>query len=375
MADIDVSVLMPCYNVEDFLDQALGSAEDNDRVSIEILAINDGSKDGSLEIMRAHAARDPRVRVIDKPNEGYGTSMNRGLDEARGTYVAILEPDDWVNPHMYDDLVEYARTFDELPDVVKTPYTRIWMPGTDKERHFECSYIHRIDPGFQPFTLKDAPRLMQHHPSIWSAIYRRAFLDENGIRFKQVPGAGWVDNPFLVETLNSARSIAYLDRPYYNSREDLPNSSSVKRTTTLPIERWNDMCDVMERLGVTDPGIWDSLAVIAFRYIGGLMDDGSIEEPEILEGVRGIFARLGRDRILHVPNISSSFKAYALRLIGEPVPKISDSVYHRALVDEFFYSMRTNGLGYALSRVKVFFARHGVFRNFIDPSKTRSAST
>lgn len=375
MADIDVSVLMPCYNVEDFLDQALGSAEDNDRVSIEILAINDGSKDGSLEIMRAHAARDPRVRVIDKPNEGYGTSMNRGIDEARGTYVAILEPDDWVEPHMYDDLVEYARTFDELPDVVKTPYTRIWMPGTPKQRRYACSYVHRIDPGFQPFTLADAPRLMQHHPSIWSAIYRRAFLDENGIRFKQVPGAGWVDNPFLVETLNSARSIAYLDRPYYNYREDLPNSSSVKRTTTLPIERWNDMCDVMERLGVTDPGIWDSLAVIAFRYIGGLMDDGSIEEPEILEGVRGIFARLGRDRILHVPNISSSFKAYALRLIGEPVPKISDSVYHRALVDEFFYSMRTNGLGYALSRVKVFFARHGVFRNFIDPSKTRSAST
>ena len=105
---VDVTVVIPCYNTEAYLDEALTSAEQNDCVALEILVLNDGSTDGSLEIMRAHEAADPRVRVIDKQNQGYGASVNRGIDEARGTYVAILEPDDWVEPHMYDDLFEFG---------------------------------------------------------------------------------------------------------------------------------------------------------------------------------------------------------------------------------------------------------------------------
>lgn len=90
-ARVDVSVIVPCYNTERYLDATLVSAEQNDRCNLEIIVLNDGSTDGSLAIMQAHAARDSRVRVIDKQNEGYGTSVNRGIKEARGTYVAILE--------------------------------------------------------------------------------------------------------------------------------------------------------------------------------------------------------------------------------------------------------------------------------------------
>ncbi len=376
MSAVDVSVLVPTYNVEPYLDQALSSAEANDRVSIEILAINDGSRDGSLEIMRAHAERDSRVRIIDKPNEGYGASMNRGIAEARGTYIAILEPDDWVDPHMYDDLVGYARSFtgDTLPDIVKTPYTRIWMPNTKHERHYMCSYYQRVDPGFQPFTLKDCPRLIQHHPSIWSALYRKAFLDEHHIRFKQVPGAGWVDNPFLIETLTQATSIVYLDKPYYNYREDLPNSSSATRVSTLPIERWNDMCDVLERLGVHDEGIWNSLGVVAFRYLDGLIQDGSIEHADIHDGARAMFERLGRERIVAIPNISVRAKTGALTMINEPIPRMSSSAYRRALVDEFFYTWRTNGMRFAMMRLGIFLQRRGLVSHLNDPSRTRSAS-
>ena len=135
MAAIDVSVIVPCYNTEGFLDQALASAEQNDRVNIEIIVLNDGSTDGSLEIMRAHEAADARVRVIDKENQGYGASVNRGINEAKGTYIAILEPDDWVAPHMYDDLFEYGQSFglDPMPDIIKSPYTRVVMPETPEQ--------------------------------------------------------------------------------------------------------------------------------------------------------------------------------------------------------------------------------------------------
>ena len=184
--DIDVSVIVPCYNTERFLDQALSTAEMNDSCRLEIIAVNDGSTDGSLAIMREHAARDPRVRVIDKENSGYGANMNRGIREARGTYIGILEPDDYLRPHMFDTLFAAARRHN-LPDMVKSPYIRVWMPTTPQEHLYNCSYYHRIKPVDQPFTLKDCPRLIQHHPSIWSAIYRKGFLEESGITFMEVP--------------------------------------------------------------------------------------------------------------------------------------------------------------------------------------------
>ena len=91
-----VSVIVPSMNVERTLDAALSSIERQTYPDIEILALNDGSTDGTLAVMQAHAARDPRIRVIDKQNEGYGATCNRGIDMAEGDYIAIVEPDDWI---------------------------------------------------------------------------------------------------------------------------------------------------------------------------------------------------------------------------------------------------------------------------------------
>lgn len=373
---VDVTVVLPCYNALPFLEQAITSACQNDRISLEVLVVNDGSKDDSLEVMRALEAKDSRIRVIDKQNQGYGATMNRGFDEARGTYLAILEPDDWVDPHMYDDLFEYAMSFglETPPDIVKGPYTRVWMPETPQQRYYNCSYYGRVDPGKQPFRLVDVPRLIQHHPSIWSAIYRRDFIQGNKIRFKEVPGAGWVDNPFLIETLCRAETIVYLDKPYYRYREDLPTSSSALRANTLPIERWHDMADVLDRLGVDDEGIWKSFGVIAFRYASGLIRDGALEDEELKAYMASMFERLGRERILAIPNVAPKFKATALRMMGEEPPAISGASYRNALVKEFFYTWRTNGLPFALSRIKMFLDDRGIIKYASDPTRTRSAS-
>lgn len=83
MQPIDVTVIVPCYNTADYLDQCLTSIEANSTVALEVIVVNDGSTDASLSIMRDHAARDGRIRVIDKQNQGYGASVNRGIDEAR----------------------------------------------------------------------------------------------------------------------------------------------------------------------------------------------------------------------------------------------------------------------------------------------------
>ena len=360
---VDVSVVLPIYNAEKYLDQALSSIEVNSRVSLEIICVNDGSTDSSLTIMLDHAARDPRIRVIDKPNQGYGASVNRGFSEARGTYLAIVEPDDYLDGPMYDDLFEFAKGFDAagdgsgLPDVVKSPYWRIWMPETPDERRLHCAYFVRIKPAHQPFTVFDCPRVVQHHPSIWSAIYRRGFIEDANIRFKEVPGAGWVDNPFLFETMCQAKSIVFKNTPYYCYREDLPGSSSATRVLSLSFERWNDMADVVDRLGITDQGVRKALATIAFRYAGEAVGQGALDDEDLTRAMGEMFARIDEKTILSLENVSPQLRQLAFRLSGREVPKISKLGYLRGLVSEFAYSIRTNGMGFARMQTALYLRR------------------
>ncbi len=369
--NIDVTLIVPTYNTGAFLDQALSTARQNDVARMEILAINDGSTDDSLAIMRRHEQEDPRVRVIDKPNGGYGSACNRGLSEARGTYIAILEPDDYVRPHFYDEMLAFARTFPELPDVVKTPYTRVYLPCTPKERLYHCAYAHRLTLAHQPFTIFDEPRLLQHHPSIWSAMYRRAFLEEHGIRFKEAKGGGWVDNPFLVETLCQARSIVFLEKEFYCYREDLPGSSSMLRATNLAFERWNDMTDVLDRLGIDDAGVRRAHAVRGVSYLSGIMEEAKIAGSDAETQMRHMFERMPVDSVFTNPNISNPIKTLFCTVRGIE-PTFDKGLYRSALVNEFVYSVRNNGLGFGLSRFALFMGRRSrISRN--NPNITRGA--
>ena len=109
-----ISILVPCYNVEKYLPQCLDSIVNQTLKDIEIIVINDGSTDSTLNIIKDYASKDKRIKIIDKENEGYGKSMNRGLDVTTGEYVGIVESDDWVEPDFLETLL---RPFDEIPGI------------------------------------------------------------------------------------------------------------------------------------------------------------------------------------------------------------------------------------------------------------------
>ena len=369
--DVDVTVIVPTYNTGKFLEQCLSTVLDNHECRLQVVAVNDGSTDDSLAIMRRFEAADARVEVIDKPNGGYGSGCNRGLAQARGTYVAIAEPDDYVRPGFYDAMWRFANTFEELPDIVKTPYTRVTMPCTPKERLYHCAYTSRLHPAHQPFTITEQPRLLQHHPSIWSAMYRREFLEAHSIRFKEAKGGGWVDNPFLVETLCQARSIAFLNEEFYCYREDLPGSSSMLKSTNLAFERWNDMTDVLDRLHMDDLGVRKAHAVRGIAYLSGILEEANVAGSDAEAQMRHMFERMPPASILENPNISNTMKGIFCKVRGIE-PKFDKWLYRRALVDEFMFAWKNNGLPFALSRVALFIGRRSrINRN--NPTVTHSA--
>ena len=316
-ADSLVSVIVPIYNTEKFLPQCLDSICGQTHKNLEIILIDDGCTDGSPQIIDSYAAMDPRIKPIHKENGGYGAGCNRGIEEATGHWISIIEPDDYIDSTMYEELLKFASSFDEEIDIVKAAWTdlRDWDdPRTLKS--FPAAITKHIPTSKRPFTIAEDPRLISTHPSIWSAIYRRGFLNEKGIRFIEYPGAGWADNPFLIETMCQASAILYLNKCFYNYRTDLPGSTYDHKTddaVTRPFDRWNTMLDVIERLGVKDEGVLAAHYVRGFDYArGAIIDDGE-DNPLVRENIKKMFLRMKPEIVANMCELPMNRRRYCVK--------------------------------------------------------------
>jgi len=143
-----VSLLVPICNVERYLRECLDSAVAQTLKDIEIICINDGSTDSSPDIIREYMERDPRVKMIDKANSGYGDSMNRGLEMARGEYVGILESDDFMFEDSLQKLV--AKADAEHADVVKGDFYLYWSTPSERRELFGIIDEHMTGAAYRP---------------------------------------------------------------------------------------------------------------------------------------------------------------------------------------------------------------------------------
>ncbi len=352
-----ISVVMPIYNVSEYLDQALQSVRNQRYKKLEIICVNDGSTDNSLEIIKKHAAKDARIKIIDKQNEGYGASCNRGISEASGEWIAIVEPDDWIDENMYGDMLMFASSFMTKIDIVKTPYWRVTYPDTSKQVVYKCPFNMRVNQSKRPFKIADEPELLRHHPCIWSALYRKSFLDEKKIRMRPIPGAGWADNPFMVETYCQADAIVYLDRAFYHYREETPDEIAMfsAKNWRVPFERWNDMQDVLERLGVSDERILLAHIKRGFTYAGGVLEQNSLEgNPELANLLRQMFERMSPDLVEQEREISPNQKRLYARVMGVSLPLASRVGYVAYLLGKGAYSLRNTGVRQTLHCLNAF---------------------
>ena len=217
-----VSIIVPVYNAAAYLEECLQSICDQTLKEIEIICINDGSTDNSLEIIKEWASKDERIRYIDKPNSGYGNVINIGLSLAMGEYVGIVESDDYVVPTMYETL--YKAAAPENLDIVKGNFKRFW--GEKNNRQFENAFISQN--GFfygKILNTEEEIDLFRVNNINCNGIYKRKFIDENGVRLNETPGASYQDNGFWFQTFTFAEKILLLPDFLYMVRRDNPNSS------------------------------------------------------------------------------------------------------------------------------------------------------
>lgn len=109
MNDIKISVVVPVYNVEKYIGQCLDSILGQTLKDIEIICINDGSKDNTLEILKDYAQKDSRIILIDKENEGLSKARNQGTEIASGEYISFIDSDDWIDENYLEALYNAAK--------------------------------------------------------------------------------------------------------------------------------------------------------------------------------------------------------------------------------------------------------------------------
>ncbi len=218
-----VSIIVPIYNVEEFIRPCIDSILSQTLKNIEIILVDDGSTDLCPAICDQYAKRDKRVRVIHKENQGLGATYNRGIDAATGDYIGIVEADDIARPEMFEHLYELAKRHDA--DIAKCEWYN-WHSRNNalyKDNNFYWANSYEV------INARTHPQMLQATASIWSAIYNRKWLKKSGVRFLETPGASYQDVSFTIKAFCMAERMVITTDAFYLYRQDNENASVKSR--------------------------------------------------------------------------------------------------------------------------------------------------
>ena len=239
--NIKISVVVPIFNVEDYIGDCLDSILDQSLKEFEVICVNDGSTDSSLDILKEYAAKDNRIKIIDKDNAGYGHTMNIGMDMASGEYFVIVESDDFILPKMFETL--YDATKENDLDFVKSDFYRFY--GEDNKNIIKeyqkldktnsNKYYNKI------FSTHDNHDTYKFLMNTWTGLYKLDFLRKNNIRHSETPGASYQDNGFWFKTFFYGERVMFIPEPFYMYRRDNPNSSIRNETKIYAMDKEYDL--------------------------------------------------------------------------------------------------------------------------------------
>lgn len=232
-----VSIIVPVYNAEKTLARCVRSLMAQTYRNLEILLVNDGSRDQSPAICQRFAQEDGRIRVIDKPNGGVSSARNAGLDAARGDFVMFCDSDDWVEPDWCESMVSLCGPED--------------MVICESDRA-DLKTEHDADT-------EDAERReLLHYPilacSLWNKLFLRPAIEQAGLRFDEKLRLG-EDFCFVLAYLcHIDGKLRFLYRPLYHYDVSTEGSLSKKAPS---LEQCDTFCQLittsMQTLGATDP--------------------------------------------------------------------------------------------------------------------------
>lgn len=222
---IDLTIILPSYNVGEYIDECLKSVCYETKYSIEILCIDAGSSDRTVDCIKGFLNRDSRFRLIHSEVKSYGYQVNLGISLAKGKYVQIVDTDDFVVSKTIDKLVDLAEEYNL--DYIKGDYygfveineKRLWRDYHMPEKISGCKILGQV---IKPSSYNEIVSL---DTSIWRGIYRREFISTNRIFLNETSGAAYQDVGFVLQTIECAQRAMYVDEMIYCYRQNRIESS------------------------------------------------------------------------------------------------------------------------------------------------------
>jgi glycosyltransferase involved in cell wall biosynthesis len=245
-----LSIILPTYNSAKFLDRIFESLQNQIEKDLEIIFVNDGSKDNSLEICQKFAVQDSRIIVRDKENGGVSSARNLGMECATGEYVTFLDPDDYIDKEMYFNMLE---CIDSETDIVLSGFVYEYpnksiilkMPQYMKPEYKGNDIYTEV---LSKFILYGKELDAHQKGTVWRMLLNREFIKKNELKF--LPFTCQDDWCFALTALRSAKTIAIEKGAYYHY---VINENSVTG-------KYNPRCsqdceEILEEL--TEKGIFD----------------------------------------------------------------------------------------------------------------------
>ena len=211
-----LSIIIPCYNAEKFVQKCTESILIQQGSDFELILVNDGSKDNTLQVLETLAKKDSRIKIINQQNQGLSGARNTGIENAKGDYIMFVDADDWLENETFEIISEnfnqedlfcfsYNRVFDN-----KILPRKLNIEGT-----FDASFIQRRIVGLLGEELAD-PSQTDSLVTAWGKIYKTKMITENNIKFTDTKEIGTEDALFNIQYLEFAEKVKIIDVPLYN---------------------------------------------------------------------------------------------------------------------------------------------------------------
>ena len=199
MRNIKISVIIPVYGVEKYIRQCLESVINQSYKNLEIIVVNDGTKDNSMKIVEEYL-EDKRIKVINKENGGLSSARNRGIEEATGEYISFVDSDDWINLDLYRKIVENIKDEDVLIfDILE--YDEIQKKFKEETMIKNKKDIKKYNKGYLFY--------LETQYACWNKIYKREYLKKLKINF--IEAIIYEDVCWSMKTLFLTNNIKFLD--------------------------------------------------------------------------------------------------------------------------------------------------------------------
>lgn len=228
-----VSVVIPVYNVEDYLEECLESIINQTLKDIEIICINDGSTDNSLKILEDYAEKDGRIKIYSQENSGLSASRNQGIKLSRGEYIYFIDSDDYLELETLQELYVMSKSLDL--DILIFKLINFYDDTREKytTNYYEMSFLKPYEGKIFNFDTIGG-RILDIAVSVPGKFFKKSLI----FSMKFPEGLIFEDNLFFAEAMLKAKNVSFLDKHFYNRRirsGSITNTKTIKFADTIII--------------------------------------------------------------------------------------------------------------------------------------------